>query len=372
MAKLQSKNNSLDHMTASELQEFFYYHDDLDRARSFQDENLGEINLSRKGLSGSDFRGALFKPGQDLHEACLDGCFFGPTLEGYPRTVLRRVKLCKASLENAVLRDAVLVDCELQDAILTNADLSDCDCRGTDFSEAHMVGMDLENANLYRARFDKTRLQQNSLRGVLLQASQSRWEKWCESNNEQHNESTRLTQAHQIFMELKENFRSLGAYADASWSYRMERKMWRKMHWPSVAHKCFRSEFPQGRFRKLIFWGRHSVQFAADLFIETFTGYGESLALTLFWTVILNLMIFPLLYSLAGGVKLFGGDALNFTVSKQFVDLVRFSIGTFIQDYAGMEAHGDTVRSIQLFQEILGNVMLGFIGFILANKINQQ
>jgi uncharacterized protein YjbI with pentapeptide repeats len=272
----------------------------------------------------------------------------------------------KATLRGATLKNVVLRDSNLTEADLTGADLSDSDCSGTDFSGAIMFGVDLTDTNLFQARFDKTRLRPKSRK--ILHSNSRSWARWCKNHHYgESSESERLEQAVAIHLELKENFKSIGAYEEASKAYVEERRMRRAQHCPLVAHQCFESDYPDSQGARVLFFLRHCLVWLADAFIDLTTEYGESLWRTMLTLLVFATIVFPVAYSLSGGVVL----NTSGKVSKEYVHLVLFCVGNLFQGYPGFEAATEFGGGIQVVQQFFAVMMIGLLGFVLGKKINQ-
>jgi hypothetical protein len=265
------------------------------------------------------------------------------------------------------MQNVSLVDCDLTNAVLTDSDLSHSDCSRTDFSGANLLGADLTNTNLYQAHFNRKRM--NLKRQSILQAQSETWRAWCLAHDcSASGESERLDQAVAVYLELKDNFRSIGAYSEASWAYIQERRMRCAQHKISVAGQCFKFEYPIGRRARVGFYVRHSLIWFSDAFVYLTTGYGESLGRTGLTFLIFALVIFPFLYRLTGGVSVTNTN----TVVKDYFHLLSFSIGNLFQGYPGYEAVGEAGKQIQILQQFFSVIMIGLLGFILGKKINQS
>src|SRR6185436_15270790 len=219
----------------------------LEGPHRFERENLGDVDLHDKDLTGCDFVGAIFSEGQDLSQANLTRCKFGPPREDLFRVHLNKVNLTNALLSHTRLTGVSLQGCNLVQADLTNADLSDSNCMRSDFSYATLYDANLTHANLFQARFNKTRF--SLKKRPILQADAQAWSRWCEDHHHldlKDQEVDRLEQGIAIYLELKENFKSIGAYSEASWAYVQERRMRRACHHPRIAAQCFKSDYPSG------------------------------------------------------------------------------------------------------------------------------
>lgn len=359
-------------MRAVELRNWFQKgYKRLNEAHRFEMEDLSDVDLRRKDLSGCDFTGAVFGVGQDFSESVFTGCTFGPPRDGLKPVNLIKVNMFRCVLRDATLQNVSLVDCNLAGADLTNADLSESDCTLTDFSDATMFGVVLTNTNLFQARFRGTYL--TLKKQPILQANSKAWDRWCKDHCKDSRESERLEQAAAIYLELKGNFRSIGAYSEASWAYVQERRMRRSQHNPFVARQCFEFDYPNRWGARMVFYLRHFFVWFLDAVIDVTTGYGESLLKTTLTLLVSVTVIFPLLYGLSSGVKLAAAaGAVSSQISRNYLHLLLFSIGNLVGGYPGLDAATEIGKQIQITQQLLGAMMMGLIGFILGKKINQS
>lgn len=357
---------TLPKMRARELEKFFQTgNTKLLKPRSFEKENLSGLDFHNKDLSGCDFTGAIFSTGQDFSKAVLENCTFGPEREGLMPVAFRKSNFSECILRSAQLKGISLIECDLLNADLTNANLNDTDCHKSDFSYANMFNTSVEGANFFQARFYKTRL--NLIRKPILQANRKSWANWCELHGYPYlEEIERIEQSISVYLELKENFRSIGAYSDASWAYIQERRMRRQQYWPFVASSRFK--YPNLKILRFIFYLWSMFVWFIDFLVDLTTGYGESLFKTLLTIIITTTIIFPLLYGFSGGITV---DSLP-TRSLNYYHLILFSVGNLIQGYPGMEAYSEIGTKIHVFQQLFGVLAIGFLGFVLGNKINQS
>ncbi len=338
--------------------------------RSFEKQNLEGIDLREKDMSGCDFTGAIFGIGQDLSKSILENCIFGPPREHLRSVNLVRVKLVDSVLRGAKLKNVFLVDCNLQDADLTNVDLSESDCTRTDFSNVKMFGVDLSNTNLFQAQFDKTNI--SLQKRPILQSNSMAWNKWCKEHNYAGStDSDRLAQAIAIYLKLKLNFRSIGAYSEASWAYVQERRMRRSQHNLLIAPQCFEYEYPSQGVARVAFYVWHSLAWVVDAFIDLTTGYGESLLRTAITLFLFLAVVFPALYATTGGVTL-TATGTGTMMSTEYIHLLLFSMGNLFQGYSGIGAATEIGKQIQISQQFFGVMMIGLLGFVLGKKINQS
>ncbi len=140
--------------------------------------------------------------------------------------------LTGAQLNYAVLPDSVFIDCELtkaqfQGSDLTRADFQNANLEGANLSGAQLDGVDFSKANLYRTRIDRRSL------GTGIRQEKDR----------------DFLEACAVYLNLKNNFLSLGAYDDASWAYVQERTMERYCYAPRYCVAIYEPELRSSQLR---------------------------------------------------------------------------------------------------------------------------
>ena len=360
------KATELKKMTATELKKLF--NDDGKKTienRDFKTETLSDVNFQSKEITNCNFIGALFHSDQDLSRSTLTKCKFGPPNTDLP-IILNRLNFSFGTLTDVHFDDVSLTDCKFNEANLSTVYLTDADCRRADFTNATMDNMTLTGANLYQARFNKTRL--SLKRQPILQENAKAWLSWCEKHqNEIKTHSKRLNEGAAIYLELKENFRSIGAYSEASWAYIHERRIRRARHWPCFTRECFSSSYPSSWFSRISFYIWHMFLWLIDAILDLTTGYGESL-LKMGGTILFTVaVIFPFLYSISSGL------GVNGLVDK-YLPLLSVSIANFLQ---GDSEHSQNIlkgisANVKLIEQFIGILMIGLLGYILGNQINQR
>lgn len=161
-------------------------------------------------LQGSNFNGIMML-GVDLSGANLGASAGGQVTE---------------------LMGAQLAEAKLQGANLHRANLTGADLEGADLRSANLIGAILHGANLKNAILGQTRLDRDSVGDMLAQ--QKRRE---------------FLEAKFIYLSLKQNFLSIGAYDDAAWAYVRERTMERKSFAPSNCARLYGDELADTKKR---------------------------------------------------------------------------------------------------------------------------
>lgn len=355
-------------MRVSELRELLQRpHSSLSGHHRFE-EDLSGVDLKGRVLVGCDFSGAMFGKEPDLRYTNFNNCRFGPSRDEL-LVNLQGADFTEAQLQNAILTEVSLKNCKFIRAKLSSADLSFSDCTYADFSNATLDGVDLESTNLFQANLNETRISFENR--WILQSNVDAWRKWCKLHYNDVGDAVRLEQGTAIYLELKENFRSIGAYSEASWAYTMERRMRRSQHHPQFVASCFASNFPGKKIEQLIFYMWHTAIWLLDYLVDITTGYGESLLKPVLTIGVFVALIFPWLYSIGGGVEVLAGTAQSH-ISYGYSDLLFLSIGNLMQGYPGYEVSTEFGKLTQVVEQLFGVLMIGLLGFILGNKINQR
>ncbi len=357
--------SELSKMTAFELKRWFKEDGKKNiENRDFKTETLSDVDFQNKEITNCNFTNVNFKIEQDFSRSTIHMCEFGPHKNPIPN-LLRRANFSSSTLSDVHFDEACLLESKFTDANLSVVFLPGADCRRADFTNATMDNMQLTGTNFYQARFNKTRL--SLKKQPILQENTKAWVSWCKKHQDDlKTHAERLNEGAAIYLELKENFRSIGAYSEASWAYVHGLRMRRSQHCLRFARECFSSTYPANWVKRIGFYIRHVILWLIDAILDLTTGYGESLfrmGRTIFFTVA---VIFPLLYSISSGVSLNGLD--------KYSQLLSVSIENFLQGDSGtsLEILGKISTNIKLIEQFIGILMIGLLGYILGNKINQR
>ena len=267
------------HIAAWKLKERL---DSYDSNELLKDEpaDLSGACLHREDLTSiNDLRRISFHE-CNLREALLGGCKLQGTL--LKHCDLRNADLCEAELSRANLEDA-----DLRNAILEAADLT----------EAVLDRARLEGANLKDAKLGHTRIQRNSL-GARIKQEQ-----------EENYHDARL-----VYLTLKENFQSIGAYDAAGWAYMREKISERKSFAPLRARKGFYGEVEGFGERALVgrawFMLKYLGKWGYALALEFIWGYGQKPLRVLRFCLSI-VLLFAAIYWVIGGIETTDGVALS-------------------------------------------------------------
>jgi len=302
---------------------------------NFQEADLVEVNLQETRLMNADFAGA------DLKRANLQGAtLYGANFQG--------AKLFEADLRTVRLYDETLfMDAETARAISSAleekkpwsdalgmtaaASVSGVDFRGADIRRARLDGVDMYGAELEAAYFygislDGTKLRAEQLKPRIGEDGDKMWD-----------------MAKEAYLSLKNLFKTLGRYDDARWAYVKEKIMERKLYFPSEEGDEEIDErlasFTTSNWRKKLglvykFWlyiklffrprenPVHRWLWLRNLTWEITCNYGDSIALPVFWAIVIIFVLCPPLFYYFGGVITEGLPA-------SYADCVIFSMRSF-------------------------------------------
>ena len=212
--------------------------------------DLRQTRFYRTDLSVANLQGANLE-GAKLNNAKLKGALLDEWKgKEIKQTNLKRAQLISADLEGANLEGAILREANLEKAGLKGAILHKADLR---------------EANLKLAELDNTRLDPKSLGGNVVQELGGRYD-----------------EARYIYLALKDNFRSIGAYDGAGWAYIKERTMERKMLSPLNASRCYHEDLPdpseaalRRAYRLVKFFAKYAWKWAKSWLMGAIWGYGQ-------------------------------------------------------------------------------------------------
>jgi uncharacterized protein YjbI with pentapeptide repeats len=329
---------------------------DLSQRLDLQDCDFRGSLLFNTKMRGAKLRGSNLSHiemlGVDLSDADLSTSKTGRT------TLLIGTQLIGTNLECANLSEA-----KLEEASLEGADL-----RGANLQSASLRKADLENTIL-----DKTKLDRHSLGKRLPQ----------EENGE-------FLDAKFIYLNLKNNFLSIGAYDDAAWAYVKERAMERKSFSPSHCcrlyadelnetkqrlsqqlHRLLRRE-PRGgqfvdkicvRLGEVIFRLRYLGKWLGSLLIGAPWGYGQRLQNALGICVAI-IAAFTLVFWRTGGIETTLPRQLN------ILDYLLYSIGSFgIVGFSDMYPVTVVAKYLTVAEGFLGLTTLAIFVNALGKRI---
>jgi len=171
-------------------------------------------------LRGCDFTEVTFHRGASLRGADLRGTdFTGNVLVGVNLQAARLEKHPERGMATRLV-GTLLAYADLRAANLKDADLTGADLQGSDLRDANLQGANLRRVNFASTKLERTIFGRESLGKRILQEESGEYE-----------------DARFIYLNLKENFLSIGAYDDASWAYVRERTMERRTFGPRACWK---------------------------------------------------------------------------------------------------------------------------------------
>jgi uncharacterized protein YjbI with pentapeptide repeats len=317
--------------------------------------NLREANLQEAKLVGAELQGANLESsnleGAGLLQANLQGAW------------LRGANLRGADLAPANLQGAYMMGANLEGANLALADLQGADLLHANFQDAHLryshlekvdfyVAESLEGAQFFNAFLDDTRMSREQLGDAVGEELIG----WYDA-------------AKEAYLALKNNFADIGRYRDESWAYIKERQMGKMMNHPQLARVYYRDELPENpdAWRLGWFYIRHTVEWAADWFVELLCGYGESIWRVLVW-MLLVILGFAAYYQVSHAVVTSSQD-----VATSVWDHLIFSLGAFTTlQPARLQAARPGVELLTTIQAIIGISLAGLLGFVAGNRIRRS
>ena len=338
---------------------------ELNKIKS-KDSNVSPIWYSRK-TEGINLRGVdlLLADCEETNLECAD-------LEG---AKLWDATFSKARLWRANLREAILTGSDFQQADLSCADLRDSETLNTDFRGANLRGACLEAVDLFSAES----LAGIHVCGAVLDRTRMRWEQLGGKVGEEIEGDYWL--AKEAYLNLKNNFNSLGRCNDASEVYIKERQMEKMCSAPWRVRRVYMGErdlgyseesrLPVWHPRVLWFCARHTWKWFWDWVAELVCGYGERIRRVLFWMVA-SLLGFAAYYWGIGGVWLVEPDGSR-VAATSFWHYLIYSAGAFTTtEFARFQAADDRVRMVTAIQAIIGIVLAGLLGFVAGNRIRRS
>lgn len=321
----------------------------------FTDALLEDARLTRAQLRFANFRNALLDgtsfEGADLWAAKFDGAeatfanFKGAYLS---EAQLAGVDLSGADLSGATLQKANLKNAKLRGVNFEGATLTGTDLGSADLTDANLPRVNLSSCNLRHARMsgawlEKTWFRQDQLGGALGEEVAQEYEA-----------------ARQGYLNLEQNFRSIGNPEAASWAYRRSRRMG-KLHERRLAALAIRRRDWRRAVPQLLYA-------ASDSFVEWLCDYGDGL-LRVVRAYALCVMTFALVYGATGALTYEDGSP-----ARNPVLLLAYSwlsMATSGSPDLGMKPAGPYMLYLDSLQYTLGVVLTGLFGFVLGNRIRR-
>jgi hypothetical protein len=316
--------------------------------------NLQGIDLSAKAIAkratGRNYRPKwAIRSKQDRLRAKLDHAH----LEG-------------ASLDDSHLEGAYLVGAHLDGAYLNDAHLEGANLRNVCFRDAAFDGAHLEGADLSSAHLEHVDLTPAYLDGISIS------EAWLDNTRLFRSQlgvavgeelRTDYVKARQAYLNLKQNFESLGDYEASSWVYRKERRM----------------EKLEARAQKR--YGK----FVGDQIVEWVCDYGEGWRNVIGW-IAFFWMFFALLYGLSGYVLTPGTPEITtisastaqqgsrYVVTHNTLHWLVFSLATMVTiELPALVPSSEPWMSLLMpVQALLGIFLAGLLGFVAGNRIRRS
>lgn len=156
-------------------------------------------------------------------------------------------------------------------------------------------------------------------------------------------EEMKFSKAKEVYLLLKNNFRSIGRYDDASWAFKKEKTMER------------RSYLDDNKLDKWL-W---------SAFLNAIYGYGEQLSKIIISSISI-ILIFAFLFMIYGVSDMSTG---SFTISKNFLDCIYFSVITFTTlGYGDFRPLGGWSRILAGTEAFIGAFMIALFVYTFARR----
>jgi len=341
--------------------------------------DLRGISLRNCDLRYADLRYADFSPlgiqqkkanltgtmldGARLEGACLAGAILQHSSLRFAHLGLDREQGTEYSTD---LSSTDLEMANLESADLTGANLRGADLTGANLQRASLIGANLVDVNLSNTQLEYSALNKSSLGSSIIQERTKQFD-----------------DARRIYMALKTNFSSIGAYAESSWAYIKEREMETAMHAPWNAQQFFGKFELQGSFtspsalhksrfiskvlRIIKFYTKHAIIWLFSKSSGLICGYGERVR-NVMATILVVMLVFSFGYWICAGV-----GTVSSGPSLSPVDYTAYSFqvmtGTTVGDLVALN---NPAKILSAVQSTLSIVLLGLLGFVLGNVIHRR
>ncbi|MGI4853047.1 MAG: pentapeptide repeat-containing protein [Janthinobacterium lividum] len=312
----------------------------------FQGSSLRFARFTDSILDGADLSGA------DLWGVRLDGAtaeranFEGALLD---ESSMEGVEMPGANLSGATLRRAKLSRAVLRDTNLRNVVLDGADLSHADLTRATLPNVSLATCKLTHARFagawlDRTRMQADSLGGMVGEEA-----------------SGNLDGAIDSYLVLEQNFRSLGKREDESWCYRRRRRVQKQLYRRRCVELLKRREIVPSLGM--------GARYMADVGAEWLCDYGDSVSRVL-RAILTTMVVFAVLYWVTGCLKTREGYAS--VRAHAWVDYLLFSLDSMTTvgtSEVALRTASQLGTLLSSLQTALGTILLGLFGFVLGGRI---
>ncbi|MCB8978562.1 MAG: pentapeptide repeat-containing protein [Ardenticatenaceae bacterium] len=276
--------------------------------------------------------------------------------------------LSNMSFNNCNLRGVKFANCDLHNSSFKNADLRKADLYRANLSlanleEANLHGANLEEANLTEARLLGAKLDYVNLINCVLYRTLI----------QQKNLGKRIKQeldgdylnARIVYLRLKENFQSIGAYDSASWAYFRERVAERHSILPFRASKFYVFQLTKEAtfFSWLGFYVKYTVKWLSALLLELIWGYGQKPQRVLGFCLSI-IISFAFIYGALDGIEKLNG------VEPTILELLVYSLATFtVSSLPDIEPVSRVSQIISSLEAILGVTSLALFTTALAQRM---
>ncbi len=174
--------------------------------------------------------------------------------------------------------------------------------------------------------------------------------------------------ARDIYRTLKNNFRSIGYYDDASWAYFKERQMEKETFQPTRARRYYGHELPKTCSARSFHWWWFHLKYTAKWLLgwaaELSCGYGERPLRTVVWAGVI-LVMFPLLFRWTGNV-------VSEVGAMTWLDYFNYSLGAFTTiGFNQFRATTPLAQTLTSIEALLGISVLALLMFALGNRVSR-
>lgn len=296
---------------------------------------------NRINLNGHCLHNESLIPISDLSNMSFNNC----NLQG--------VKFANCDLHNSSFKNADLRNADLYRANLSLANLEDANLQGAsleeaNLTEARLLGAKLDCANLINSVLYRTLIQQKNLGKRIKQEFEGDY-----------------LNARIVYLRLKENFQSIGAYDSASWAYFRERVAERLSIFPFRASRFYA---PQPlKSTPLIFcigfYAKYTAKWLSALLLEFIWGYGQKPQRVLGFCLSI-IISFAFIYSGLDGIEKLNG------VEPAISELLVYSLATFtVSSLPDIEPVSRAAQVFSSLEAILGVTSLALFTTALAQRM---
>jgi hypothetical protein len=179
--------------------------------------------------------------------------------------------------------------------------------------------------------------------------------------------------ASEIYLNLKNNFSSLGRGSDTRWAYLQQRRMQRNSHSISFVRNEYSDEFDAlrapHRWSKIsYFYIKHFFYWLLEWLADTLFGYGE-LPLNSLLLAGFTILGFTIGFRVTNAV----GDPVSRMPATRFLDYFIYSIASFATiNFARLSPLTPTAEVFTAIESLVGVATFAILMFALGNRLNRD